>query len=187
MLNLKELSERYKDVGLGYIRFGGHSYYEVNSDIPLKLNSYGGKEGFILNSKGEAQIFEIVSAPFLYFNWEKEITSDEYYDSLDEINNDSKKEGELGLRLEHDSIKRWWGKTLDQYYPHPWYPEKEIIAFELIADLPYNRKGVFIEVVCAGDCHHGELGWIELTSKDGSYDFTVTECLDLPEYFKPLY
>ena len=172
MLNLKELSERYKDVGLGYIHFGGHYYYEINSDVPLSLNSFGGKEGFVLNDKGEVQ---------LYDTSDKVLVKRHYY--LTEELND---EDEVNYETEHfwdeDESRIWWGKTLDKYYPHPWYPKKEIIAFELIGNLPFNRKGVIEKVV-----GEGENSWIELTSPEGAYDFTVSDCLQCPEFFKPLY
>jgi len=172
MLNLKELSERYKDVGLGYIHFGGKSYYEVNSDVPLSLNSFGGKGGFVLSVKGEVQLFDAS---------DRVLVKRHYY--LTEEWND---EDEVDYETEHfwdeTTSNRWWGKTLDDYFPHPWYPEKEIISFELIGNLPFNRKGVIEQVV-----GEGENSWIELTSPDGAYDFTVSDCLQCPEFFRPLY
>ena len=172
MLNLKELSERYKDVGLGYISFGGKSFYEINSDIPLSLNSFGGKEGFVLNDKGEVELFDTS---------DKVLVKRHYY-----LNEDWHHYEEVEYKTEHfwdeEEPNKWWGKTLDNYYPHPWYPEKEIIAFELIGNLPFNRKGVIEQVV-----GEGENSWIELSSPDGAYDFTVSDCLQCPEFFKPSY
>ena len=107
MLNLKELNERYKDVGLGYIRFGAKSYYEINSDIPLSLNSYGGERGFILNDKNEVELFDLNNKAlfkrhyYLEDSWENEVDYEtEFY-------------------WDEKQSNKWWGKTLDNYYPHP--------------------------------------------------------------------
>ncbi len=177
MLNLKELSERYKDVGLGRISFGGWSYYEINSDIPLSLNSFCGKRGFVLNEKGEVELFQLATPEeYKYYFNDKEIPYDEYWELLDsEMYDDT----HFNVIIEP---KKWWGKTLDNYYPHPWYPERKIIAFELVNDIPFNRKGTVEEVV-----GEGENSWIELPSPEGAYDFTVSDCLNCPEFFKPVY
>lgn len=174
MLNLKELSERYKDVGLGYIHFGGHSYYEINSDIPLSLNSFGGTTGFILNDKGEVELWEFVDASCTYYKNGEEISEDEWH------NTEESEDVQLDIRS--DNTRKWWGKTLDNYFPHEWYPDRKIVAFELIGNLPFNRKGVIEKVV-----GEGENSWIELISPEGAYDFTVSDCLQCPEFFKPLY
>ena len=39
MINLLDLTQRYGNLGMGYIRFGDHSFYKINSDEPLRLNS----------------------------------------------------------------------------------------------------------------------------------------------------
>jgi hypothetical protein len=169
MINLKQLSERYKDVGLGHISFGGKSYYEIDSDTPLRLNSYSGKDGFVLNELGEVELCDLNDNRFVkrrYFldeNWDYEVDyeTEHFWD-----------ETKPNMR---------WGKTLDNYYPHPWFPDKEIVAFEVINNLPFNRKGTIEKVVGGLD------GWIELESPDGAYDFTVVDCLQCPEFFKPIY
>jgi len=172
MLNLKELVKRYKDVGLGYISFGGKSYYEVNSDTPLSFNSFGGKSGFRLNDKGEVQLFDVS---------DKVLVKRHYY--LNEGWNDNE---EVEYKTEHfwdeTTSNKWWGNTLDKYYPHPWYPQKEIKSFEVINNLPFNRKGTIEQVI-----GEGNNSWIELESPEGAYDFTVEDCLKCPEFFKPLY
>jgi len=163
MLNLKELSERYKDVGLGYIRFGGKSYYEINSDIPLSLNSFGGKEGFVLNDKGEVELFDISDKKLLkrhYYsdeNWNNEVDyeTEEYWDEM--------------------TSSKWWGKTLDNYYPHPWFPDRKIVAFKLINDIPFFRKGKIFNMYCGDiECNYG-------------VKYSEDDCLQLPEFFKPIY
>lgn len=170
MKNLKEISEKYKDVGLGYINWGGKKYYEINSNTPLSLNSYGGVKGFILNDEGEVELYDIS---------EKVLIKRHYY-------SDEEWENEVDYETEHfydeTSSKKWWGKTLDNYYPHPYYPEKEIVAFEIMQNLPFNNIGIIEQVV-----GEGENSWIELESPDGAYDFTVSDCLQAPEFFKPIY
>lgn len=172
MLNFKELSERYKDVGLGHIGFGRKSYYEINSDEALSLNSFGGKEGVVLNNKEEVQLFDIS---------DRVLVKRHYY-----LTEDWNDEDEVDYETEHywdeDAPRIWWGKTLDSYFPHPWYPSKKIIAFKLVNDMPFNRKGTVEKVI-----GEGENSWIELSSPEGAYDFTVSDCLNCPEFFKPLY
>jgi hypothetical protein len=174
MLNLKELSERYKDVGLGYIKFGGKSFYEINSDTPLQLNSYGGTSGFILNHNNEVQLFEFVEDGCKHYLKGVQITEVEFYELVEYFNDDDL-EDEF-LRMEHGGTRKWWGKTLDNYYPHPWYPGKEIIAFEIVNNLPFSRKGKIIEL--SGD------GGISLNETVG---YSILNCLSNPEFFKPIY
>lgn len=183
MLNLKELSERYKDVGLGYIRFGGKSFYEINSETPLQLNSYGGTKGFILNDNNEVELFEFINQDYICRLKGIEITKEEFSSLVEYFNDDELEDEYLSFESTNGS-RKWWGKTLDNYYPHPWFPSKEIVAFELVNNLPFNRKGVIEKVIGATN---DEGGWIELNTVDGSYDFTVSDCLNSPEFFKPIY
>jgi hypothetical protein len=165
MINLKQLSERYKDVGLGHIGFGGHSYYEINSDIPLSLNSYGGKNGFILNRKKQVQIYDLDN---------REIVKRHYY-LTEDWNDEDEVDYKTKYYWDETEPTTWWGKTLDNYYPHPWFTEKEIIAFELVNDIPGHRKGKTFEV-------------IEYQIKTAlTVNYSVDDCLFLPEFFKPLY
>lgn len=175
MLNLKQLVERYPK-GLGEIRFGSHNYYEIDSDKPLSLNSYGGSKGFVLSKKNEVELFEIIEAPYQFFLGEKEITDEEYYRLCDSVNNNIDEEEKLGLRLEHNNVRKWWGKTLENYYPHPYYPEKEVVGFEVISILPYFPKG-FYEV---------EFDFIK-SGVDDTLAYYTSQCLEYPEFFKPIY
>lgn len=170
MLNLKELSERYKDVGLGYIRFGGHSYYEVNSDIPLSLNSFGGTTGFILNDKGEVELWEFVDAPYTYYKNGEEISEDEWH------NTEESEDVQLDIRS--DNTRKWWGKTLDNYFPHEWYPDRKIVAFELVNNIPGFRKGEVFEVN-VDECY-ADVG-------DSGVYYKLHDCLSYPEFFMPIY
>lgn len=183
MKNLKEMVDRYKDEpnGVGCVQWGGKSFYEINSDVPLQLNSYGGKDGYILNEEGQVELFEFFDAPHKYFKAGVEITEEEWIEIEDEINWSSEKEEELELEITHDNCRKWWGLTLDNYYPHPWYPEKKTVAFELVGNLPFNKKGIICEVL------EGKNGWIELYTTDDIYSFSVKNCLEAPEFFKPIY
>jgi hypothetical protein len=165
MINLKELSERYKDVGLGYIRFGGKSYFEINSDIPLSLNSFGGTQGFVLNNKGEVELYDVS---------DKVLVKRHYY-----LTEDWNEQDEVDYETEHywdkTTSNKWWGKTLDNYYPHRWYPDRKIVAFELVNDIPGFRKGKIFELL---DFQ------IRPTL---TVFYSVDDCLLLPEFFKPIY
>jgi len=175
MKNLKEISEKYKDVGLGHIRWGGKKYYEINSDKEISLNSYGGSAGFVLNDAEQVQTYYFTDAPYLYYKGKEEITSDEYYALLADIDDDLEKEVALDLSFESVSTILEWGLTLDNYYPYPWYPEREITAFELMMDIPFHRKGIILNV--------SETGMLI----DAVYNFSLALCLELAEYFKPIY
>ncbi len=170
MINLKELDERYKDVGLGYIRFGGKSYYEINSDIPLSLNSFGGKDGFVLNDKGEVELYKLSETEdYKYYFNDREVSCFEYWEL-----EDSGMYDDVSFEIK-DNNKNWWGKTLDHYYPHPWYPQKKIVAFELVNDIPGFRKGKIFNLY---------MGYIE---PNVGVSYSVDDCLQLVEFFKPLY
>ncbi len=163
MLNLKELSEKYKDVGLGYIRFGGKSYYEVNSDKPLSLNAHDGKIGFVLNENQEVELFDLSERVLIKRHYYKDLHWEDEVDYETEYWWDEKE------------CEKWWGKTLDNYYPHPWYPDKKIIAFELINDIPFFRKGKIFNLFCGEiECNYG-------------VKYSEDDCLKLPEFFKPIY
>lgn len=179
MLNIEEISKRYKC--LGEIRWGNKNYYEINSDEPLSLNSYGGDDGWLLNDKGEVEIYELIEAPWQYFLKDKEITREEYEDILEEINYDYEKEAEIGLRTENFNVKQYWGKTLDNYYPHPWYPNRAIKGFEIVNNLPGAKKGVFIELNNINNM------WIEIHLCGDILQYSIEDCLDNPEFFKPIY
>lgn len=165
MLNLKELSERYKDVGLGYIRFGGKSYYEINSDISLSLNSFGGSKEFVLNDKEEVELFDISD----------KVLVKRHYFLIEDWNEEYEVNYETQYYWDETTPNNWWGKTLDNYYPHPWYPDKKIVAFELINDIPFFRKGKVVKV----KNNH-------ITFNLG-VNYSVDDCLHLVEFFKPLY
>jgi hypothetical protein len=176
MKNLKEICEKYSDVGIGRIHWGGKCFYEINSEKPITINSEGGKAGFVRNELGEVQLYEFFEAPYQYYKEDVEITAAEYHNFVETCGYDFEAEERLGLRIEHDNVRHWWGLTLEHYFPYPWYPEKEIIAFELMLDMPLYRSGVVFNV-----CESGNV------IASGPYNFTTDLCLENPEYFKPLY
>lgn len=180
MINLQQLVDRYKDVGLQEIRFRYRHFYEINSDIPLNLSSHGGSAGFILNDKDCVQIFDIIETDedYLFFKDGEQIHRDVFWALVDAGHRDD-------IHLERNNIEYYDGKTLENYYPHPYFPEKQIIAFEIINNLPFCRIGRIEKVV--GFDGDGLSEWIEIASLDGAYDFTVEDCLNQPEFFKPLY
>lgn len=182
MKNLKQLLERYNTLSTGALGWGGKSYYEMNSDVPLSLNSYGQPKGFILNEKHEVELFELGES---YLDWYVE--DDEgikHFISDEQCNVIFAEMGypdEYVLGIDADvqsSTKKWWGKTLDNYYPHPWYPEKEIVAFEVIRMLPFFTVGDVIEM----DEYRVIRSEIDL---ECFYD--IYDCLKYPEFFKPVY
>lgn len=174
MLNLLDLTKRYGNLGMGYIRFGGHSFYKINSDEPLELNSRGGSDGYILNSDGEVEIFKISDdrSYDIYYKGKK-ITSEEYDNmELDEVIDD--------IKIVDNSTIKYFDETLDKYYPHPWYPEKEIVSFQVVNISPFLKKDQILNI------ENGTIN-IQNDSNEISYTITVEDCLKSPEFFKPLY
>lgn len=166
MKNLQQLVERYanKSNGLGHIQWGGKDYYEINSNICLSLNSC--YAGFILNDKGQVELYDLNK---------REVTERVYYSDEDWENKVDYETQYFYDRME--SIK-WWGKTLDNYYPWPWYPEKEIIAFEVMRDFPLFSCGDILKV--------DEEGLVR-SVQDWEMAYWVSQCLEYPEFFKPIY
>src|SRR6187402_2726164 len=177
MKNLKQLQEKYSKYsnGLGHIQRGGKSYYEINSDKPLNLNS--DFNGFILNELGQVECYEFFDATYKYFMKGLEISEEDWTRIEDEIKWCSEKEEELQLEIVHDNCRKWRGLTLDNYYPHPYYPEKEVKAFEVIRETPYLEMGEIYEVFC-DDLYTPDYDGIK---------YSVDDCLQYPEFFRPVY
>lgn len=91
------------------------------------------------------------------------------------------KKGEVEISKILGSIK-CWGKTLDNYYPHPWYPEKNIVAIEIVRDIPFASTGMNYEIFDE-DIAKDWRGMIRC----GYTDYSVEDCLQYPEFFKPVY
>ena len=73
-----------------------------------------------------------------------------------------------------ETSKKTYRLPLSAYYPHPWYPNKEIVSFEIVRLLPGHDIGDYIEIFA--NC---------LISN--SLTLTVQECLQMPEFFMPVY
>lgn len=73
-----------------------------------------------------------------------------------------------------ESTKKTYRLPLSAYYPHPWYPNKEIKAFMTVSRVPGHDIGDDIEIFA--NC---------LISN--SLTLTVQECLQMPEFFMPVY
>lgn len=169
MKNLQELIERYKNYPRIIIPFSHHFWYEINSDKGLNLNSYG-RFDYVLNEAGEVETYELIDAPYLYFLDSAEIT-DEQRDNLTE-------DEERRLEIRHDNVIKIWGKTLDNYYIHPYYPDKKIKGFEIVKMLPLFELGKVYE--CDDD-------GIITSDLDWDLSYLTYQCLDYPEFFKPIY
>jgi len=174
MKNLAELQDKYSRYfnGLGKIGWGGKSYYEINSDIPLNLNSAGGKNGFILNDSGQVELWDSKEHyNYTFFYKGQEITEDEYRKLEDEGASDD------DLTLKSEDSKKWWGLTLDKYYPHPYYPTTKVISgFEIINNIPFFDEGEFYD-----------LEDDKIRSIDDDMLYNRLQCLEYPEFFKPIY
>jgi len=178
MKNLKELQEKYSKYtnGLGHIRWGGKEYFEINSDKPLKLNGTTGR--FILNDKGEVQLYEILpwEEKTKVYTKKGEVITEEQFD-LETINltMDEMKVQEYDVTIE-DNV--WWGKTLENYYPYPYYPDKQIKGFTIMKEIPLFELFEY--------CDLDEDDLIRSTD-DYEIAYTKEQCLNLPEFFKPIY
>ena len=168
MENLKELIERYNnqsiDRPIGYLALGGSSFYEINSSEPLQLNM--DFYGFIINDKGEVEIYSNE------YNYTTKFYENEDYEI--EVCYPTK------FFIKEEINKRYWGKTLNHYYLHPYFPTKEIVAFKIIRILPNSKLNQRYEVnaICVNYS-----GFIQLENRI----YSVIECLKYPEFFKPLY
>ena len=136
MKNLEQIINRYKNQlpdycssVSGYLMWGGKSYYRINSDKPVRLNS--SSSGFILNPEGKVQQYSLFTRTSFSFG-----------------------------------TRTWWGSTLDNYYPWPYFPKKQIKGFEVVRLLPKHKLGDFITVGKKADTQYK---------------------LNYPEFFKPIY
>lgn len=78
------------------------------------------------------------------------------------------------LDNELETAKKTYRLPLSGYYPWPWYPNKEIVSFEIVRLLPGHDIGDRLEIFA--NC---------LISN--SLTLNVQECLLLPEFFMPVY
>ena len=168
MITIKQLQDRYPDSSFGH---GGKGYYEINSTTPVFINSYGYKKE-IVNDKGEVQCFDLLDREdYTYTLNGKEISEDKYYLLLED-------EDGIPDGLEQIYSKFWWGKTIDQYYSWPYFPDKEVKAFECVRKIPYFNVGEVYEV---------EYDGLIRSDEDSELAYWVYQCLEHPEFFKPIY
>lgn len=165
MKNLKQLSEKYNN-NLGQLLWGGKDYYRINSDVPVSLNSFGGAQGFVLNEKGEVEEYDINN---------RVVVKRHYFLDEDFI---SDSEDPTEYFWDETEPSKWWGLTLDNYYPWPWYPEREIKGFTIIRNLPLFELSQYIELDEEG---------ILRSSEDWELSYTTEQCLNYPEFFIPIY
>ena len=82
----------------------------------------------------------------------------------------------VGDEYKNGSVK-WWGKKLEEYYPHPWFPDKEIASFIVVRILPNFELKQEYEVEEDG----------KIYSHNRKTSYTVEDCLEYPEFFEPIY
>lgn len=83
------------------------------------------------------------------------------------------------MEFDPSNFEKSFGKTLDNYYPHPYHVDKKIKSFEIIRIIPFdNTITSIVEVNNDG---------ILLYNDNESTFFSISKCLKYPEFFKPLY
>lgn len=136
MKNMQEIIDRYKNV-----------IPEGRSVTGFLM--WGGKPYYEINSKKPLSINSITGVEFIT-NKKGQV---QLYD--------------LGKKVKGTfETSKWWGKTVKNYYPWPWFPKKKIAYFEVVRILPTFQLG------------------------DKIYTTRATlhfNPLDYPEFFKPIY
>lgn len=179
MLNIQQLIDRYKDFlpsyqksVMGYLSWGGKSYYTINSNVPISLNS--DYNGFILNDEGLVQEYVLNDEPLYKWYYDEELTSPLRDDDFDVDYDDL-------YRIENENLStKSYKNTLDKYYPHPYFPNSPIRSFTVIRIMPFwilNKEYLVEEA--GGDKY--------IQSEDIDTIMLKRECLMYPEFFKPNY
>ncbi len=71
-----------------------------------------------------------------------------------------------------------------ELYPHPYFPDKEILAFEVVEGFPGAKKGQVFNVINIQDWDSGqEYMGISIPYNNWCVEF----CLQNPRHLKPLY
>jgi hypothetical protein len=189
MLHLQGLIDRYKDhlprysgSVMGYLAWGGKQYYAINSEEPLSLNSSYGvefitKDGlveeFTINEDVPSILYYLDEAHTQQADW------DTWYDKFGQ--NDDNNERYTKYTVDNpERVSHKYRYTLEQLYPHPWFPEKEIEAFEVIHIMPYAVVGQTYPI-------HGENSRLGKYALIGLNTYYLDELLNYPEFFKPIY
>jgi hypothetical protein len=131
--------------------------YTPNDDVPPLVWSYD-KEGTQIISDAEMEQRLLFLGLENYDNW---------------------KSG-LACIMNPEYTNRTYNNKLEDYYPHPWYPDKEIESFECIRMSVYWTKGIRYEVFVEND------GYL-IEGDDHETRVWLSEALDFPEFFKPIY
>lgn len=171
MLTVKGLLERYPEGLASALQWGMKSYYKEGCDEPFHLNSTS--QGFILNDEGRVQCYaEDGEIPTAALDVERDDTH--WSDSV-----------------------RWWDETLDKFYPHPWHPDKKILAFKCIRCCPSFTRDVEYEVSYFEDRNKRvrdkgltplfSTGISAVASDDGLFCPHPKFMLRYPEFFRPVY
>jgi hypothetical protein len=73
------------------------------------------------------------------------------------------------------------GNDLTKCFLHPYFPDKKVIGFELVKPFPHFNMGVIYLLQSGGS--DGDY----IISNKGMSRYTISECFEFPEYFKPAY
>ena len=92
------------------------------------------------------------------------------------ILDENQKAVEIGVSF--DTIE---GDTLDQYYPHPYFDNKEFYGFKITQNLPNFKKGEVYLI------QQGIEGGDYISGAKYKSIYFVSDCLDYPEFFQPQY
>lgn len=170
MKNIQELIDRYKEQTkssvMGFLSWGARSFYAINSDVPVNLNM--DSNGFILNEVGLVEEFELNPDANIYIYFaDKEHKQQISWEKFNKLHGLDEDKYEKFAEENPNRARLTYRFPLTEYYPHPWYPEREITGFEVIRILPFYKLGEFITYQ--------------------SYEYTQADMLNHPEFFKPHY
>lgn len=182
MLNLQQFYDKYGPRALP----GNGPNYLVNSDVPHSLNrTY---EAYVTDADGRVQEY---SMELLSGVEHPHPTPEEEAAELlvDEAGQDRAREARCEEYSRRQNETLWWGETLDKYYPHPYYPDDEVVAVQVLQDIPTGHGIVKAGTVVPDSEENDDepqfsLPWYRKTYQA---DYPLSAVYDMPQYFKPLY
>lgn len=150
--------------------------YPINSYEPVRINKYSSsgyvwKNGFLEDYK-----FDDTIQNQMYWSRDEageEILTKEEVQALEYEDYES-----LFLHDHRDYCIRKYRYTPNDLYPHPWFPDREIVAFECLTFAPLWEVGKIYEV---------DKERIIRSELDWETSLWVSQALDYPEFFKPIY
>lgn len=171
MLSVAGLVTRYPQ-GLGpALSWGGKCYYKINCSEPYNLNSTF--SGFILRDDDRVQCY----------SWEAPPSTALLID----------------MEERSESIV-WWDAKLDGFYPHPFFSDNKIMAFQCVRTCPSFTEGELYEVSYPEDrlkrlkdrglpilFPESISSLVIVPGDDRMTNFDVNYMLQYPEFFKPVY